>query len=120
MELNLQNIEDVLFFDKSAQSLLPEFRHLFDQWMLAKRVPGMQNLGKRTAIDLLNSLQAEHVRRLEEYFGTTILLDKIDGHLVKHHEGDLDFLEEELCQYVGFKDFSVHRDAGRAYITYWR
>ena len=83
-------------------------------------MPGLQTLGKRTIIDFLNSLKPEHVRKLEEYIGTTILLDKIDERLVRHHEGDLDFLETELCKFVGFQDFCVHRDAGKAYITYWR
>jgi hypothetical protein len=120
MELNLQNIEDAIFFDKKVQSLLPEFRHLFDQWSLSKRVPGMQTLGKRTVIDFLNSLEAEHVRKLEEYFGTTIIVDKVEGHLVKNYEGDLELIEGELCKFHGFKEFSVYRDAEKAYITYWR
>jgi hypothetical protein len=120
MELNLQNVEEVIFFDKNLQSLLPEFRHLFDQWSLSKRVPGLQTLGKRTIIEFLNSLKIEHVRRLEEYVGTTILIDKIDGRLVQHHEGGLDLIETDLCKFVGFQDFCVHRDADKAYITYWR
>ena len=120
MELNLKNIEDLIFFDRKVQDLLPEFRHLFAQWTLSNRVPGLKNLSVKTAIEVLNTLEAEHVRRLEEYFGTTILLDKMDVALVKHHEGDLDFFDTELCRFAGFKEFSVYRDAGKAYITYWR
>ncbi len=120
MDLNLQNIEEAIFFDKKVQGLLPEFRHLFDQWSISKRVPGMQNLGKRTVIEFLNSLEADHVRRIGEYFGETIIVDKIDGNLVRDYEGDSELAEDDLCQFAGFKDCAVYRDCGRVYITYWR
>lgn len=120
MQINLQNIEDLLFFDKKAQSLLPEFRHLFDQWSLSKRVPGLQTLGRRSVVDLLNSLEADHIQKLEEYLGDIIVVDKIDYHLVRNFEGPLEEAEGRLCQFAGFKDFCVHRDADRVYISFWR
>lgn len=119
MELNLQNIEDVIFFDKKVQNLLPEFRHLFDQWAIGKRMPGMQTLGKRSVVDFINALEDHHIRKLEEYFGTTIIVDKIDGTIVRHVDGPL---EEpgELCRYANFKQFCVDRDGDNLRITFWR
>jgi hypothetical protein len=56
MQLNLQNIEDVLFLDKKAQAVLPEFRPQFDQWASSKRVPGLQTMGKRILLEVLNAI----------------------------------------------------------------
>lgn len=119
MELNLQNIEDVIFFDKKVQQLLPEFRHLFDQWAVSKRVPGLQNLGKRSVVEFINALEDQHVRKLEEYFGDTIILDKVDGTIVRHYESKLEDADF-LCQYADFKQFCVDRDGDNLRVTFWR
>jgi len=119
MEINLQNIEQLLFFDKKAQALLPEFRHLFDQWQLGQRIPGMKTLGQRSVLELLNSLNEHHVRKLEEYLADTILVDKVDHRLVAHHEWPVDEADE-LCRFAGYRDFCLSRDKGRIHISFWR
>jgi hypothetical protein len=119
MELNLQNIEELIFYDKKVQRLLPEFRHLFDQWRLGKQVPGMQAIGKRSVFDLLNGLEPYHVQKLEEYFAAKIILDKIDYSIIVHYEGGLEE-PAELCRYSNFKEFCVYRDADNFYISFWR
>lgn len=119
MELNLKNIEELLFFDKKAQALLPEFRHLFDQWGLGQRIPGMKTLGQRSVLELLNSLNEDHIRRLEEYLDEGILVDKLDHRLVVHHEwsaGEAD----GLCQYAGYRDFCLSMKGDKTYISFWR
>ena len=55
MEINLKNIEEIIFFDKKIQLLLPEFRHFFDQWQLGQHIPGMKALAKRSVLDVLNA-----------------------------------------------------------------
>lgn len=120
MEINFQNIEDRIFYDKKAQALLPEFRHLFDQWSLAKRVPGLQTMGRRAVLQVLNSLEGEHIQRLEEYFNDIIVVDKLDHHIVRNYQGGLEEAEGSLCQFAGFKDFCLHRDANQVYISFWR
>jgi len=119
MEINLQNIEQLLFFDKKAQALLPEFRHFFDQWQLGQRIPGMKTLGQRSVLELLNSLNENHLRKLEEYYADTILLDKVDHRLVAHHEWPVDEADG-LCEFAGYRDFCLGRDKDRIYISFWR
>jgi hypothetical protein len=120
MDINLQNIEDVIFFNREAQELLPEFRHLFDQWRLAKQVPGLGSLGQRSVLELLNGLTAEHVQKLQEYFGDIILVDKIDHRIVRHYEGDVTEAEKELCEFSGYREFCPYRKGGRLYVSFWR
>jgi len=46
MEINLQNIEEIIFLDKKVQEHLPEYRYLFDQWNLAHRVSGLKQMAQ--------------------------------------------------------------------------
>lgn len=118
MEINLQNIEEQIFFDKKIHALLPEFRHYFDQWQLSKVYPGFGNLGSRSVVDLLNSIEAKHLRILEEYFGSSILLNKIDPKIVQNFQCSVD--DANLCEFSGYKDFCFFRDKNQMKITFWR
>ena len=118
MEINIKNIEEQIFFDKKIHKLFPEFRHLFDQWQLSKQFPGFGNLGNRSVLDLLNSIEEKHLRILEEYFGTTILLNKIDSRIVRHYQSELN--NSELCEFSGYKEFCIHRDKDKINISFWR
>jgi len=120
MILNLQNVEDLVFFNKKIWEILPEFRSLFEQWALGKRTPGLQNLGKRSLIDFLNSLEKTHLDKLEEYFKDIILLDKIDYHTVHNYNGKIEEIQSKLCKFNGFIDFSVYRKDDQINLTFWR
>jgi hypothetical protein len=119
MKLNLQNIEDIFFMDKKIQRLFPEFQHYFDQWLVSKRVPGMQTLGKKTLLDTLNSLETIHLDKLREYFNCEIILEKIDYHIVKNKEFTLDNMSE-LCEFADYTDFCVTRTDQKVEVTFWR
>ena len=119
MEINLQNIEELIFFDKKIHVLFPEFRHFFDQWQLGQRIPGMKTLGQRSVLELLNSIDEIRIRKLEEYFLDTIIVDKINYHLTACHDWQIDE-ENDLCKLSGYRDFCVHRDKDRVHVTFWR
>jgi hypothetical protein len=118
MEINLKNIEQQIFFDEKICEKLPEFRHLFDQWRMSKQYPGFGNLGNRSVLDLLNSLEPKHIAILEEYFKTSILLNKIDPHIVRHHENGLN--TEGLCEFSGYKEFCIYRSKDKMKLSFWR
>lgn len=118
MEINLQNIEQQILFDKKIYSLLPEFRHFFDQWKLSKTYPGFGNLGRRTLLDLLNSFESKHISILEEYFGCSVFVNKIDPNLIKNYQSELDSVN--LCEFSGYKEFCVFRNKDTIKVTFWR
>ena len=120
MEINLNNIEELIFYDKKLCKLLPELKHCFDQWTLAKRFPELRPMGRRAIMDLLNSLENEHIAILENYFNTKITLDKLDYHLVKNYDFSLDEAEEKLSEIKGFANFSSYRNGDRLYLSFWR
>ena len=120
MEINLNNIEELIFYDKKLYKLLPEFKHFFDQWILAKRHPELRQLGRRSVIDLLNSLENEHIAILDNYFNAKVTLDKLDYHLVQNYDFNLNEAEEKLSELKGFSNFSSYRNGDRLYISFWR
>lgn len=119
MKINLQNIEELIFYNKKVNSLFPEFRHYFDQWQLGQRIPGMKTLAQRSVLELLNSLNETHVSKLEEYYQDIILVDKINHNLNENYEWNLDE-ENNLCKFVGFKDFCLTRNEKNVKISFWR
>lgn len=120
MEINLQNIEQLIFYDKNVQSSLPEFRHFFDQWSLGQRIPALNTLAKRSVLDLLNALNEDQIARLEEYFKDTILVDKIDNRLVAHYKTSTNEENNEFCRFSGYRDFCLTRKGDQISVTFWR
>ena len=119
MEINLKNIEQLIFYDKKVQALMPEFRHLFDQWQLGQQISGMKSLGQRSVLDLINSLNVDCIAKLEEYFSEKILINKIDYNLVSHYNLSIDE-PNELCKFTGYKDFCLTRNKNQVSVTFWR
>ena len=120
MIINLQNVEELVFYDKKLQLLIPEFNHLFSQWSLAKRVPALRSLGLRSLMDFLNDLTDEHKKIMESYFGIGITVDKMDYHIAKHYDCTLEEAENKLNTIGGFSNFSSYRDGNHLYISFWR
>jgi hypothetical protein len=118
--LNLQTVDEVIFSNARVRELLKgSLRHVIDQWMISQKMPFLRHLRKQARLDMLNGLNQEHIRVLEEHFGTQVIIEKFDAHMVKNLEigvGD----DVELCEIEGFSDFSISRSADKIYITSWR
>jgi hypothetical protein len=117
MEINLKNVEEIIFFDQKMSSILPEFRHFLDQWRLGKTIPALAALGSQSVLDLLNSIGPEQIKKLEEYFETEVIVNKFDKNIVKNHSMKID---DSLCGYMGFKDFCIYRKDDQVSLTFWR
>lgn len=119
MEINLKNVEQLIFMDKSVQRLLPKLRYLFDQYNLSFIIPGMRSLAQRSVLDLLNALDGEAVSLLESHFGEVVSVGKLQDGLVQHYDfsiGD----HNNLCAFSEFKEFCVTRSGREAKLTFWR
>jgi hypothetical protein len=119
MEINLQNVEQIIFFDKSVQALLPEFRVQFDQWMFSYRIPGLKAHGQKAVLEVLNGLTLEHIKRLEEKFGQPILMERLNDKLVEHYNCNKDEADR-LCEFAAYKEFCLYRDKDQISMTFWR
>jgi hypothetical protein len=116
LTLNLQNVEELIFYDKKAQSLLPEFKHLFDSWSLAKRYPALRNLGRRSISDLLKHLTETHVQLLAKYFGDEVSVDDLDYHIVKNYNFNINAVDLQ----DSFPNLVLYRRGDQLYISTWR
>lgn len=120
MILNLQNVEQLVFFDEKAYKLLPEFRVYFEQWRISKRVPGMQNLGKSVIMSFLLDLKSPQLEKLEEYFKDTIVVDAIDYRTVQNYVGTIDEVQDALCEFEAFTDLAIYRKEDQIKVTFWK
>jgi hypothetical protein len=119
MEINIKNIEEIIFYDKILTEKLPEFRHLFDQWRLAQRVQSLKNIIQGSIFEVLNSLNEKHIKILEEYFSEEVFVNKINNKLVANFELSLDD-PDKLCEFAEYRDFCLHRNKDQFSITFWR
>ena len=120
--INLQNVEELIFFNKETYELFPDSKVYFDQWMLAQRIPSLRSLGKRSVIDFLNSVTDEGIERLESYFEDSVTLELIDYHIVKTHSFNVENIEKELnsTPTAGYNNFNISRNKNIVNITFWR
>lgn len=119
MELNLKNIEDLIFFDKDLRDLLHEFRLQFDQWNLAMRIPGLKAHGQRSVLEVLNNLKPEHLKVIEQHVGEPVFTTRTNHLLTAEYNCTTDS-HEDLCKFTDYREFSVHRHKDQLSFTFWR
>lgn len=116
VHINLQNVEELVFYDTKLQLLFPEFKHLFDSWRLSVRYPVFRNLGRRSTADFLNHLNEDHIVVLSKYFKDEVKIDVMDYHIVRNSEYDIDNVELQ----ESFPNITPYRRGNRLYISSWR
>ena len=117
LKLNLENVEERVFYNKPLRKLLPEFKSLFAQWDNLLMTSGTR---KKVVADFLNQITAKQVAVLSGYFGSEVRIEKLDYHIVKHYDFAPDGAESRLCEIRGILGFTVSRDADHIYLSTWR
>lgn len=121
VKINLKNVETLLFNNAEVRATLPEFRHIFDQWHLSYRVPALNNIRKKTLLDLLNSLNGPQIEKLARLFNDTIEVETLDYNITKSFKFPISGpIERELSKHTLYKNISISRNAKQLYITIWR
>jgi len=122
IKINIKNIEQLVLQDVKVRDTLPEFRHLFDQWLLSYRIPALSNMKKQAMLDLLNSLDGAHLEKLARFFNDMVFVEKLDYHIVKNLEFFIDetTIERDLTNYGSYNNIAISRNANYCYITLWR
>ena len=122
MNIDISNIDDLIFSDKRVQKELVEFKSLFDQWLLGIKVPALRFLTQKSRLEMLEKLNTEDNRAiLSSLFKEQVIVQPIDYHTVKHYKVSLNEAEKMLGGLSGsVKDFNVSRDRDSVYITIWK
>ena len=116
--INLRNIEQLLFKNQEITQLFPDLRHIFDQWLLSYRSPALNNMRKQACINLLNSINADHLEKLALKFNDMVFVEKLDYSIVKNLNFSInDSIKDELKKYDSYGNITVSRKAGKLYIT---
>jgi hypothetical protein len=119
IHVNLQNVEELVFYDTKLQLLFPEFKHLFDSWRLSVRYPVLRNLGRRSIADFLNHLNEDRIVVLSKYFMDEVKIDVIDYHIVRNSEHDINNVVENAKR-LWHPNIAPYRRGNRLYISSWR
>jgi hypothetical protein len=120
MLINLQTVEELIFYDQKVRKLLAEFQPLFNQWTFARQFGGLEHLVKKSVLDVLNSLTEEHAEILSQHFNSKVTIDKLEYAVVRNLELPIDKAEEGLESIEGFENFTASMDSERLYISFWR
>lgn len=113
--INLQNIEALLFKNSKVKTVLPDLRHIFDQWLLSYRFPALTHMRKQALLDLLNALDGTHVEKLARLFNHMVFIEQLDHHIVKNLEFDLVGPFENKLD--GYNNIAISRNADKLSIT---
>lgn len=119
MILNFENIETV-FRDNNFRQALPEFKSLFDSWLVASRNPALRQLGKRAILDFLEQLDEDHLKIISDYFGEKVVLEKVDSHIVKEVKGYCENIPVVLDEFEHYSNFIITRNKKEVTICFWR
>jgi hypothetical protein len=118
MEIDIRNIDDLIFSDKRIQKEFVCFKYLFDQWLLGTKVPALRFLAQKSRLELLDKLSLEGNRAiLNKYFQENVVVLTMDYHSAKHYTLPLD----KVGEITGWlPNFCISRDAEQLYVSTWR
>ena len=123
IKLDFSNVEELVFSNEKVRDILPPFfANYFETWRLGKMIPALKQVGRQAMLDLLNSLDEDHVATLEEFFGQRISVEKLNYSAVRNVTLPLSEVEicQRLCDVVGDSYYAVWRDEKHLHITFWR
>jgi hypothetical protein len=124
MQIDIYNIDQLIFQDKRLNKELSHFKALFDQWTLGIRIPALRFLAQKSRLELLENLNTPTNKAiLEKYFNEKVDVQTIDYHIAQHHK--VPIREAEVILNTMDNDWetnnvSVSRDAEYLYISIWR
>jgi len=119
--LNFTNVEELIFEDRKAQSVLPgHFFSIFEQWRLAQQLPQLREVGKHAILDFINGLDDTHLELLEAYFDERVTIERLNYSVAKNIKVPLGEACDALCRVDGFNQLGMWRDDEFLYISFWR
>jgi len=122
--INFSNVEKIIFenSEEIKKFLPPYYSSFFEQWKLGQQLPILKQVGRSAMLDFLNHIREEDIKKLEEFFGERIIIEKLNYSTVKNLKIPLSQKEvcQKLCEVIGFNYFSTWRDDEHLYISFWR
>ena len=117
VSLNIDNVENLIFYDKNKYQLFPDLKHFFKQWEHFV-LYGLRT--RQLLLDFLQSFNETHIIALQNHLRTEIKVERVDYNIVKYLKIPISETDHDLCGVVGYKNFTISRDNNYIYICYWR
>lgn len=117
--LSLKNIESILFNNKKLTDQFPEFKHYFDQWRLSKQHSFLKNVGVQAVVDLMNNLNDNHLKKIEDFYNLKFKVVKINNKLVSNFSFMLDESDLNLDELPVVANLCLYRNKKELFITSW-
>jgi hypothetical protein len=122
LHLNFSNVEELVFFDRNVQRLLPITCLVSSSSGVWLNAPVLSGMGKQAVLDFLNMLTEDDIAVLEDHFKEKIIVDRLNYSVALNYKVPLSESKicDLLCGVEGFGYFSTWRDDEHLYISFWR
>jgi hypothetical protein len=88
---------------------LPKYKHLFDSWELAQKIPQMRSLGIRSILDFINTITDKDIEAISEIFKFPIEIMKMELGSYKNVIGNIEDFELQLPLNINVNDMCLYR-----------
>ena len=122
LQINIQNVEELVFQNNKIWRDLPDIMYLKDHWRMSKISPIFKAMGKKAILDFLNKVTKDHEKIISKHLGTSVTINKIDRHLVKNMEFSIEEAEDIINLFSEdlYPYFNTYRTKDKIYVTFWR
>jgi hypothetical protein len=118
--LSLSNVEELVFSNKRVVASLPQYKSLFDSWLLSKRVSHLRNLGHRAILDFLESVSEDEVEIISIVNNIDLHYQKISFKRYKNLNSKINEVEKDLLNVSNFIDMCVYRKKDEVRVFLWK
>ena len=118
--LSLSNVEELVFSNKRVVASLPQYKSLFDSWLLSKRVSHLRNLGHRAILDFLESVSEDEVEIISIVNNIDLHYQKISFKRYKNLNSKINEVEKDLLNVSNFIDMCVYRKKDEVRFFLWK
>lgn len=119
INLNINNVEQLIFYDKKVQQILPEHSQVFNKWTLGIRA-GITSMAKDALLDFINKITTDQLKRLEGLWESQVILQKLDSATLHSFTVPIASLQERLNEMIEPWNVSFARDEDQCYVCTWR
>lgn len=109
IQIGFHNVAELIFQNSLVKSSLSKYKHLFDSWELAQKIPQMRSLGIRSILDFINSITNEDIEIISNIFKFPVEIMKMEINPYKNVTGNIENFELQLPLNINVNDMCLYR-----------
>lgn len=119
IQINLINVEELIFNQNVFKEKFLEFKHYFDQFERSKHFSFLKNSGTQAKIDLLKNLNKNHIEFIKNFYNEEIEIIKFDNDFCINIDSNIYELSEKIDK-INFNYFSIYRNNNDIKLTFFK